>query len=1055
MLSMPIERGLTRRAGIALVLCFALVAGASTPGRAQTVPFVAPPRTIADITAILDQQKPDPQLAAKLHADADRMLPAGLGALALAHFYYDRGQARGQLGRYADAIADGEKALMTAKGGHLDAQEIGRILQFLMLQNAFFGDPRKSLELALTMARETNQPGAQGLMFNAYRWAVMNLVRMGDLAQADQYLRRSQALLATARSWPTFAALHAGWEANVAQASAHIFEAKGRYKDAEDAYRRAEIGLREAMTAAAKRPLAPPPLALQFNIDSVISDQGRVKAEQGRLAEGEADIRRALLSQLKVGGKYTDGTDYQLRALAIVLVQQGRYPEAEKILRAELDILHSIGFSEDALQIVNSLFRLANLLNMQDRPQEAAQVYDQLDQATKGWDLKRRELLELSTARVYTQYLTGRLDAGIAAARTLVARNTARFGDKHFNTALAHGVLAIGLARAGRDADAMREFKDAIPALLSASLATDEDDSSVAAARNHELQVVVEQYMALLARAPADTGFDPAVESFRLADVIRGRSVQQALAASSARVAARDPGLADLVRKEQDLGKQVNALLGLLTSILASPPEQRDDKAVRDLGAETEKLRAARAAARAEIGRRFPSYADLIDPKPPTVDAIKSMLKGDEALVSFYFGSQASFVWAVPKTGTVTFGAIPASAEDIDAKVRKLRAALEPDATTIDAIPPFDVALAHELYGLLLGPVEAGWKGAKNLVVVTNGALGELPLSLLPTAPAQVEAASELPFAGYRNVPWLARTHAVTMIPSASALITLRRLPPGSPKRDKLIGFGDPYFSEQEAIEAERAPIEPVQVALAPAGDVGATVTRGIPLRLRAAPRTEQVDSAELGLLPRLPDTRAELIAVARALEVDPQKVLYLGKEANELNVQTINLARFQIVAFSTHGLVPGDLNGLTQPALALTAPEVAGVKGDGLLTMEKVLALKLDADWVVLSACNTAAGAGAGAEAVSGLGRAFFYAGTRALLVTNWSVHSASARELISDLFRRQSAAQNVTRAEALRQAMMALLDGPGFTDGSGKTQFTYAHPLFWAPYSVIGDGG
>ena len=80
---------------------------------------------------------------------------------------------------------------------------------------------------------------------------------------------------------------------------------------------------------------------------------------------------------------------------------------------------------------------------------------------------------------------------------------------------------------------------------------------------------------------------------------------------------------------------------------------------------------------------------------------------------------------------------------------------------------------------------------------------------------------------------------------------------------------------------------------------------------------------------------------------------------------------------------MPGDLDGLTQPALALTAPDVAGVKGDGLLTMEKILTLKLDADWVVLSACNTAAGAGAGAEAASGLGSAFFYAGTRALLVT------------------------------------------------------------------------
>jgi CHAT domain-containing protein len=373
----------------------------------------------------------------------------------------------------------------------------------------------------------------------------------------------------------------------------------------------------------------------------------------------------------------------------------------------------------------------------------------------------------------------------------------------------------------------------------------------------------------------------------------------------------------------------------------------------------------------------------------------------------------------------------------------------------VSEIPPFDLVLAYKLYSVLLKPVEAGWQSAKSLIVVTNGALGELPLGLLPTAPTQIDADAKPLFAGYRNVPWLARGHAVTVIPSASALLTLRRLPPGAPGRDKLIGFGDPYFNAQEAAEAEDQ-TSPAQLASAAVGDTGAeAVTRGIPLKLRAASHTEDVDVAELAMLPRLPDTRLELIAVANALEVDPAKALYLGKDANEQKVESLDLTHYRIVAFATHGLVPGDIDGLTQPALALTAPEIAGIKGDGLLTMEEILALKLDADWVVLSACNTAAGAGAGAEAASGLGSAFFYAGTRALLVTNWSVHSASARELISDLFRRQSADSALSRSEALRRAMMALIDGPGSVDGSGNAIFSYAHPLFWAPYSVIGDGG
>jgi CHAT domain-containing protein len=209
-------------------------------------------------------------------------------------------------------------------------------------------------------------------------------------------------------------------------------------------------------------------------------------------------------------------------------------------------------------------------------------------------------------------------------------------------------------------------------------------------------------------------------------------------------------------------------------------------------------------------------------------------------------------------------------------------------------------------------------------------------------------------------------------------------------------------------------------------------------------------------MLPPLPETAEEIRSIAVAMNADLTRDVFLGERANEQVVRTLDLSGYRVIVFATHGLVPGDLDGLTQPALALSAPSVAKVDGDGLLTMEKILSLRLTADWVVLSACNTASGLGAGSEAISGLGRAFFYAGARALLVSNWPVETTSARALTTDLFRRQQANPTLTRAKALQQTMNALIDGPGFLDPRTDTAvFSYAHPIFWAPFALVGDGG
>ena len=135
-------------------------------------------------------------------------------------------------------------------------------------------------------------------------------------------------------------------------------------------------------------------------------------------------------------------------------------------------------------------------------------------------------------------------------------------------------------------------------------------------------------------------------------------------------------------------------------------------------------------------------------------------------------------------------------------------------------------------------------------------------------------------------------------------------------------------------------------------------------------------------------------MAVAQRLGA-PASDIVLGKNASEMRVKQARLADYRVVYFATHGLVAGDIKDVGEPSLALTLPAQPSDLDDGLLTASEIAQLKLNADWIVLSACNTIAGEKPGAEALSGLARAFFYAGARALLVSHWAVSSDAATKL------------------------------------------------------------
>jgi CHAT domain-containing protein len=199
--------------------------------------------------------------------------------------------------------------------------------------------------------------------------------------------------------------------------------------------------------------------------------------------------------------------------------------------------------------------------------------------------------------------------------------------------------------------------------------------------------------------------------------------------------------------------------------------------------------------------------------------------------------------------------------------------------------------------------------------------------------------------------------------------------------------------------------------------------------------------------LRRLTETAGEVQTVGSDLGAASDDVV-LGPAFTDTGVESRqDLDQFRVVYFATHGLLPAPGWCLPQPALVTS---LGGEGSDGLLEAGSILNLKLDADLVVLSACNTGGGAYAGAagamndgDALGGLARAFIYAGSRGLVVSHWEVDSASTLALMTGMFGAARAGENPGEAEALRRSELTLMDSPD-----------RSHPYYWAAFTVVGDG-
>jgi CHAT domain-containing protein/Tfp pilus assembly protein PilF len=691
----------------------------------------------------------------------------------------------------------------------------------------------------------------------------------------------------------------------------------------------------------------------------------------GRHSDSEPLFKRALAIYEKAAGPEHPAVATLLNNLGQVGKVQGRYAEAEPLIRRSLAIREKV-LGREHPDVARSLNNLADLYERQGRYADAGPLFE----------------------------------------RALAIRERA-VGPDHPDTATSTNNLAAFYQASGRPGDALPLVQRLI--------------GNGRAQPRAALPVLADAERRQL--MPRDKAVNDMLNVIQ-----RGTqsSVASAVNKLAVRLAAGSDRLAELVRREQDLATEAEALDKSIVAAVSKERSKRDAAAEQRARARLAAIATERASLQKTLSAEFPDYAALSNPSPLTVKEIQPLLSGDEAMVLFAVTEAESYVIAITRE-SFDWKPIPQAAETLSQKIAAFRRGLDlgkaSDASGKSAL--FDLALAHELHETLLAPVDALIKDKPSLLVVASGALTALPFHLLVTE--KPAAAIPEKFEGYRDAAWLLKRQAVSVLPSAASLKALRVFARKEQSTKPMTGFGDPIFNPA-----------------AKPGD-GNRPTRTAARSLASAAYTDfwqgaGVDRARLSdALPQLPDTADELNAIAKNLGVAAADI-HLGEDASETTLKRTRLADYGIVYFATHGLVAGDVKGLAEPSLVLSIPKQPSELDDGLLTASEVAQLKLNADWVVLSACNTIAGDKPGAEALSGLARSFFYAGARALLVSHWAVNSEAATRLSISTFDRLKADPRLGRAEALRQAMLAYLN-----DASSPRN---AYPAFWGPFALIGEG-
>ncbi|HJU30761.1 MAG TPA: CHAT domain-containing tetratricopeptide repeat protein, partial [Hyphomicrobiaceae bacterium] len=846
----------------------------------------------------------------------------------------------------------------------------------------------------------------------------------------------------------------------VAQALCHrrllrVAEAERLYREAIDIY---------------ERGAGPESRELAIILDNLAT----LYADHGRLADSERLRLRALQIFRASVEAASPHVATALQNLAVLYQQQGRSDEARDKFLEALPIAEQ-AFGSESRQVGIISDNLAGLYRSQGQFTKAEPLYQRalaIFRTVLGGEHPDTALALQNHAVLLGDM--GQYDRAEQSLKEAIAIDERLYGDTHDSTVAALNTLVLQYMEQQRWPAALEAARRA--AAIAARLA---DRGKVQLPSERGQRSSIYRRLVQAAYTADSTNIDHLGEAFLAAQRALDTNAALALKQLAARYASGDDALARLLRERQDLLEEGEENDRKLVAAVGKPSAQRDRAAEDQLKVRIREIGARVGEIDQVLGRQFPDFAALSKAAPASLAATQALLQPDEALVQFI---DLQAVGRIPETGfawlitrqDVQWVRLPLGTRALARAVAALRCGLDnqrwadSDAAECNELLqaergarqwlPFDLGIASGLYRALFGPFEAKIKG-KHLLVVPSGALTGLPFSVLVAeTPAEARPTS---LDGYRRAAWLGARQPITVLPSVGSLQALRQFAKTSKAARPYLGIGNPLLEGPQSdplLSARFAPLAELardkQRCAKSASEHVASAAGAKTVAYAKLFRGRNADIEAVREWAPLPETADELCEVGRRLGV-PESEILLGSKATETALKGLSeggrLAEYAILHFATHGALTGDVQGVAEPGLILTPPPAGTTdpaslqRDDGFLTASEIATLKLNADWVVLSACNTAGGSGETAEALSGMARAFFYAGARTLLVSHWEVGSEAAVKLVTRAFAELKTKPGIGRAEAFRASMRAMIE-----DGN----IAEAHPAYWAPFVVVGEG-